>query len=124
MASEWVRLCRTKDFSVDEPHIEVNVHDGRRHRITINDEGESYRLSAFVVRQAVVSSVPDVPIQAWLRNRVMLLVGFRIDERGRVVAEAWVPKAGLTQEEFQLYVRTVAVESDRFEYALTGKDNE
>ena len=44
--------------------------------------------------------------------------------RGRVVAGAWVPKAGLTQEEFQLYVRAVAVESDRFEYRLTGRDNE
>jgi hypothetical protein len=41
-----------------------------------------------------------------------------------LIAEAWIPKAGLTAEEFQLYVRTVALESDRFEYVLTGKDVE
>jgi hypothetical protein len=41
-----------------------------------------------------------------------------------VVGEAWVPKEGLTAEEFQVYVRAVATESDRFEYALTGRDVE
>ena len=42
----------------------------------------------------------------------------------RLVAESLVPKAGLTAEEFQLYARTVARESDRFEFELTGKDIE
>jgi len=54
----------------------------------------------------------------------MSLMGFRIDRRGRLVGEAWVPKAGLTGEEFQLYVRHLAVEADRFEYGLTGRDSE
>jgi hypothetical protein len=40
------------------------------------------------------------------------------------VGEAWIPKAGLTESEFQLYVRTLAIEADRFEYALTGRDSE
>ena len=51
-------------------------------------------------------------------------MGFRIDHRGRVVGEAWVPKAGLSAAEFQLYLRTAAVECDRFEYVLTGRDAE
>jgi hypothetical protein len=40
------------------------------------------------------------------------------------VGEALVPKAGLSTQEFQLYVRTVAVEADRFEFVLTGRDRE
>jgi hypothetical protein len=53
-----------------------------------------------------------------------MLVGFRIDRQHRLVGEAWIPKAGLVAEEFQLYVRMLAAECDRFEYALTGKDVE
>ena len=60
----------------------------------------------------------------WKRNRATQLVGFRIDDRSRLVAEAWVLKIGVTPEEFQLYVRTVAKESDRFEFLLTGRDVE
>ena len=68
--------------------------------------------------------MPDLPIQVWLRNRATALVGFRIDSRGRLVGEALVPKAGLTAEEFQIYVRAVAVQCDRLEYLLTGRDQE
>ena len=85
---------------------------------------DDYLISAFVVRQAVVSSIMELPLQAWIRNRATQLVGFRVDRQGRLRAEAWVPKAGLTAEEFQLYVRRVAAESDRFEYLLTGRDIE
>jgi len=124
VAAEWVRLCRARDLTVDEPHIEVAFKNERRHRVSVEDTHDSYQLTAVVVRQRVVAQQADLPLQAWLRNRATQLVGFRIDRRGRLVAEAWVPKAGLTAQEFQLYVRTVAAESDAFEYALTGADME
>ncbi len=38
--------------------------------------------------------------------------------------EVWIPKAGLTAAAFQLYVCTVALESDWFEFKLTGRDVE
>lgn len=71
-----------------------------------------------------MASLPDLPLKIWSRNRVVSLIGFRIDHRGRLVGEAWVPKVGITKSEFQLYLRTVAVEADRFEYTLTGRDSE
>ncbi|HEU5178897.1 MAG TPA: hypothetical protein VFU24_15710, partial [Burkholderiales bacterium] len=64
------------------------------------------------------------PLRAWRRNRSSQLVGFRVDQRGRLVGEAWVPKAGLSAQEFQVYVRRVAAECDRFEYLLTGAYSE
>ena len=124
MAADWVRFCRAKDLAVDEPRVDVRFGDERRHQVIVEDKGDTYLVSAFVVRQAVVASLPDLPIQAWLRNRATMIIGFRIDRQRRLVAEAWIPKVGLTAEEFQLYVRTVAVESDRFEYILTGRDVE
>lgn len=54
----------------------------------------------------------------------MQLVGFRLDQKGRLVGEAWVPKAGLSRDEFLLYVKRVADECDLFEYHLTGNDRE
>lgn len=124
MTAEWIRLCRVKDFSIDEPHVDVRFEDERRHRVTVEDEGVAYRVSSFVVKQAVVASLPDLPIQLWIRNRSTQLVGFRIDRQQRLVGETWIPKAGVTPEEFQLYVRTVATECDRLEYVLTGRDTE
>jgi hypothetical protein len=124
MAAEWVPLCCAKDLAIDEPYVSVVFANERRHRISVKDEGDAYSISAFVVRQAVVASLPDLPIQAWLRNRTTTLVGFRIDRKRRLIAEAWVPKVGLTPDEFQFYVRTLAVESDRFEYILTGRNIE
>jgi hypothetical protein len=107
-----------------ESSVEVRFEDGRRHRVTIEDCGDQYRLSAFVVRQAVVNRMPKLAMNAWSRNLSTPLVCFLIDRRGRLVGEAWVPKVRLCADEFQLYVRTLAVECDRYEYVLTGRDVE
>jgi hypothetical protein len=40
------------------------------------------------------------------------VLGFRLDQKGRLVGEAWVPKAGLSRDEFLLYVKRVADECD------------
>lgn len=124
MVAEWAKLCQAVDFIVDAPHIDIIFTDERRHRVTVKEEADVIVLSAFVVRQATVASLPNLPLQVWVRNRAVSLVGFRIDHRGRLVGEAWVPKVGITESEFQLYVRTLAIEADRFEYALTGRDSE
>lgn len=125
MTDDWVRLCRgAKDMTVEPPQVEVSFHAGRRHRVTVVDAGKTLQLTAIIVRQAVVASMPDLSLQAWTRNRASRLVGFRIDDRGRLVGESWVPKVGLLPDEFQLYVRTLAAECDRFELALTGRDVE
>ncbi len=122
MTCKWARFCRASDLKVDASGIEVHFSDDRRHSVTVEEHDDAYFLRAFVVRQAVVSSLPYLFEQVCLRNQAVLLVGFRIDHRGRLVGEAWVPKVGLTAEEFQLYVRTLAAECDRLEYVLTGRD--
>jgi hypothetical protein len=124
MAGSWEGLCRAEDLRVEGAQIEVKFADGRGHRVAVEDDGEAYGLKAFVVRRAVVEAIPDLPVRVWIRNRATQLVGFRIDRQDRLVAEAWVPKVGVTAEEFQVYVRTVARESDRFEFVLTGRDVE
>lgn len=124
MVANWARLCKAEEFFPDPPHINVVLGDGRRHRVSVAEKDDEYLLSAIVVRKAAVDALPTLPVQAWVRNRSALLVGFRLEHRGLLIAESWVPKAGLTGHEFQLYVRTLAIAADQFEYALTGRDIE
>jgi hypothetical protein len=122
---DWRQFCRGADgISVDGDSVTVTVHVERQHRIGIRETADTYELTGLVARLAALSAVPDVPLRAWRRNRGMQLVGFRVDHKGRLVGEAWAPKAGLRREEFLTYVRRVAAECDVFEYHLTGKDRE
>jgi hypothetical protein len=102
----------------------VHIADGRQHRVYCLTEERGWRLKSIVARAAALANIDDVPLRAWRKNRATKLVGFRVDERGRLLGEAWVPRAGITAEEFQLYVRTVAAESDHLEHVLTGADRE
>jgi hypothetical protein len=121
---DWRQFCTAAGLMVDGDHVAIALDDGRRHRVAVSEESDAYRLTALVAGRAVLSEVADAPIRIWRRNRETQLVGFRIDRRGRLQAEAWVPKAGLSAEEFRLYLRTVAAEADRFEFTLTGQDAE
>lgn len=122
--ASWHRLCRGREFRVEDARVEVIFQEGRRHRVLVEERGDEYLLRAVVVRGRKAQELDGLPLLAWLRNRGTALVGFRIDRGGTLVGESWVPKAGLTAQEFQTYVRALATESDRFEYALTGKDLE
>lgn len=123
MAARWTALVRGRDFQVEDGVVSVKLGE-RSHRVGIVDAEDHYVLSAIVARPRVTRGIDDVALRSWLRNRATMLVGFRLDGRDRLVGESIVPKAGLTAEEFQLYARTVARESDRFEFELTGEDVE
>jgi hypothetical protein len=122
-SSDWKRWCRGhEDIARDGNGVIVTFVGGRHHRIDVSDAGEAYELTGFVARPATLQAIPNAYLRAWERNRTTKLVGFRINRRGRLVGEAWVPKPGLGADEFLHYVRRMAAECDRFEYILTGKD--
>lgn len=122
---DWRQFCRGADgVSVDGDGVGVMASNERRHRISVSETAETYELMGIVARPAAIESIPDVPLRAWRRNRGTQLVGFRIDRKGRLVGEAWIPKAGLDREEFLLYLRRVAAACDLFEYHVTGTDRE
>ena len=124
MTTDWRALCVGPCIEVDGDYVVVTFESGRAHRVQIRETGSAFEIHAVVARAAAVSAVPDLPLRIWRHNRGAQLVGFRIDERGRVRAEGWAPKAGLTREEFMLVLRRVAAEGDRLEFLLTGRDVE
>lgn len=64
----------------------------------------------------------DLSLRLLQWNRAVPLVGFRWSADNRILAETHVPAVGLTAEEFLLYLRRVAQETDRLEHLLTAKD--
>ena len=123
--SDWKQFCRgAEGMVIVGDGVDVTQSEGRQHHIVIHETADTYELNGVVARASVLSTMPDVPLRSWRRNRAMQLVGFRVDQKGRLVGEAWVPKAGLRRDEFLIYVRRVAAECDLFEYHLTGKDRE
>ncbi len=124
MDASWTSLCQGHQFQVTPPHIDVQLGQGRSHRLTVVEHAEEYLLVGVVARHSVVADIGGLALSTWLRNRSTALVGFRIDLRGGLEGRSWVPKAGLTPAEFQSYAWTLAAECDRFEYSLTGRDVE
>jgi hypothetical protein len=125
LVTDWRHFCQgAEGMSTDGDAVNVIIYGERQHRIRVRETADTYELTGRVARLAALSAIPDAPLRAWRRNRGMQLVGFRIDDKGRLVGEAWVPKAGLKREEFLTYVRRVAAECNLFEYQLTGKDRE
>jgi hypothetical protein len=123
--SDWKQLCRgAVGIILDADCVDVIQADERRHRIIVSETEDALELTGIVARASALSELPDVPLRAWRRNRTTQLVGFRVDQKGRLVGKAWIPKVGLRPEEFLIYLRHVAAECDLFEYCLTGKDRE
>jgi hypothetical protein len=123
--SDWKQYCRGAErISVYGEGAVIVMAGERRQRVEIRETPETYEFMSIVVRPSAIASVLDVPLRAWRRNRGLQLVGFRVDRKGRLVGEAWVPKAGLSREEFLLSVRRCAAECDLFEFHLTGEDAE
>ncbi len=122
---EWKAWCRSEpDLTVRGDVVEVRLGDGRSHRVTVAPDADGLTLTSRVATRGIVAGVDDIELRVWERNRVTLLVGFRIDKLDLLLGEAWVPATGLTADELRFYVRHVAAECDRLETLLTGEDLE
>lgn len=122
MSLDWTSMCKGAEFQVQGAEIIVAFSDERSHKLSVQETDDAYLLTAVVARPSVVAPIPELATSAWQRNRAVSLIGFRIDKRGRLIAESSVPKAGLSAEEFQFHVKHLAIEADRYEYMLSGKD--
>ena len=124
MATDWRSMCAATRMEIHGDEVVVQFENAREHRVRVVETPDTFEIHAIVARVAAIRDVADLKPRIWRHNRASQLVSFRFDARGRLTAQGWVPKAGLTPEELQLIVRRVAAESDRLEFILTGKDLE
>ena len=123
--TDWRKFCvGAPDLMPDDTGVTLQFSNGRRQRINVLPGDGVIELRGVVARRAVAAQIERVALVAWERNRASSLVGFRVDDRGRLVGESWVPTPGLTRDEFLFYLRSAAAACDLFEYQLTGKDRE
>ena len=121
MSADWKRLSRQAGLRVEGDEIAVACGAERSHKVQVEDrDTDAFRIWSLVARRG------DAPItaaiDAWKMNRYRELVGFKVVERGRVIGEAYVPKPGLTPDEWKLHVESLAHACDRLEYLWTGRD--
>jgi hypothetical protein len=130
MPADWHKLCRAPDLEILGDTVVVRFQESARRQIVqVRETEDAYELQSVASRLGTESPAEHTAraLRIWQRNRRARLVAFRIegDRRGlRLVGEAWAPKAGLTAEEMQMYVRRLAAEADRMEYLMTGDDRE
>jgi hypothetical protein len=124
MRTDWRSLARGPDATLDSNGVTVRFPSGRTHHVRVTETDDTFELTAIVARAAAINDVRDLAIRIWRHNRAAQLVSFRLDAGGRIIGACWVPKAGVSAEEFQLVLRRVASESDRLEFLLTGRDIE
>jgi hypothetical protein len=113
-------------LTVSDEGLLIRFPDKRQQRVFV-DAGDPSALRVWSVasspsRVAAASPNESAHLVAWRRNRASDLVGFKVDGRGRLIGEAWVPVAGLDPGEWRPYVTAVAQACDRTEYLLSGRD--
>jgi hypothetical protein len=111
-------------LSAEPKTIEVSCGGNRTHTVHVEEHAEAFHLWAVVVTRGDASRRTNAALEAWKMNRYRELIGFKPAEYGRIIGESWVPKAGLTPAEWDLYVNTLAHACDRLEYLWTGRDVE
>lgn len=96
--------------------------DQRQHVVHVEREEDHVRIWAVVVPPRIAREIDDLDLRLWEANRFRELIGFTVDRRGRIIGEAFVHTAGLTEDEWSFYVETLASSCDRLEHVLTGRE--
>ena len=124
MKLDWKDFCQCEDFRPVKDGVEVRLTEVRGQKVVVEDCGDMLALRSMAASPTVLKGIPDAALQAWIRNRTVVLAGFRIDARGWMVGEVLLPKESLNAGMFQFAVRHLALESDRYEFQLSGQDRE
>lgn len=124
MKIDWEKWSRTAGWDFVDDRIVVQLPDGRRHRVRVEEKPDVLELTAVVARGNRAAAIEGLAHRIWTRNRRVQRVGFRLDRHGRLVGDSWLPRPGLTADEFRSTVSHLAAECDRMEALLTGDDVE
>ncbi len=122
-----ILLERDESWRRDGPALIVPVGNfGRAQRVRMRCSGDDVLLSTTILGGKDVTRSSkgwrELSLLAWKRNAECDFVSFQFDRRNRLVGRIAHPSRFLDYEEFETYVETLAIEPDRFEYLLTGRD--
>ncbi len=99
---------------------------GRKQRIKLIKQGATYVFSSVIINSSAIRGKNRrrrLAYRAWRKNGIKDLVTFSFNDKGDLIGIIEQPAQTLDHEELSLYIETLAMECDRFEYILTGDDN-
>jgi hypothetical protein len=123
MRGNWREWARGSGWELDQGGFWIRLGVRRQRVMVIEGESGSRLLRSRVARRAILNRVSEPELRAWQRNRVSELVAFRVDRQGVMVAETPIP-SDVTRDEWAFLAVNLARSADRFEYLLSGRDEE
>ncbi len=104
----------------------VTFRSGRRQVVSVGRRADHVVFTSRVVgaRRVQGMSWSALAELVWPRNRRTPLVAFALDRERRLVGRVEHPLATLDAAELRVIVLHLARECDRFEYLLTGRDEQ
>ena len=110
----------------DGEAVVVRLRDGRSQRVRVACGGGVVRVVSTVLGAPEVTRSArrwrELALRAWVRNGRKALVAFGFDAGDALVGVLEQPLVTLDAEELEHYVDVVALECDRFEFAVVGVD--
>jgi hypothetical protein len=104
----------------------VELGGGRSQAVRIERDGDGYVFTSVVLGAARADEhrqdLPALANRLWQRNRQTDVVNFTFDRHNRLIGRIEHPANTLDAEELFFYLSRLAIECDRLEYLLTGKN--
>jgi hypothetical protein len=126
LSADWREYARAAGHRIEGPRITVTLEGGRQQIVRVDESSapSALRLWSVILGPSSTAQLKDgEPLEyAWERNRLSDLLGFTIDQRGRLIGESWVSLDGLTAKVFGIHVIEVARVCDWHELRLSGLD--
>ena len=99
------------------------VRNGRSQVVRLSRRKDRYLFYSIVAHaDSVNEDRRSLAFRIWRRNALKSVVLFTINLRNQVVGLIDQPVESMHTKELKFYLETLARESDRFEYILTGDD--
>ncbi len=105
--------------------VQVLLPSGRSQNITITRDGLWYRMSSMVLGADTAAEFLEDSQSlwwVWRRNANVDIVNFTLDKQGRLVGRVDQIAATMQEAELLFAISRLAIECDRMEYILVGRD--
>ena len=117
--------CSSLGLQYKAGQARVSLPNGRRQTIAICRDGQWYRMSSTVLGPDKAAGFIDDGQGLWWiwqRNAHTDLVNFTLDKQGRLVGRVDQFAATMQEDELLFAISRLAIECDRLEYVLAGRD--
>lgn len=110
----------------DDSEVRIVLsRNGRSQSVRLARRKDRYIFSSVITQaRAVNEDRRALAFRLWRRNALKAVVTFTIDHQEQVIGLIDQPIESVSSREIRFYLETLARESDRLEYILTGADRQ